>query len=218
MRKFGIVLAAGVALIAGGACAQDAAAGNPLEAAFDKLCVATHADGAGVIAAADADGWQPAPESVTNAPAFRESVAQMSPEDLQARTRVDGNRRLTVITGHGSLPMGADGALKLNFCSVGMDGMPGAAVRADMRGKLGFDPVHSDDTSDLYAFSEHDGSRDPFKGEDVDAVKKAGTSGQAVAGGCGGRTGQCVDRLRGSHGGGEIAATRREDPGRLRLS
>ena len=74
--------------------------------------------------------------------------------------------------------MGADGALKLNFCSVGMDGMPGAAVRADMRGKLGFDPVHSDDTSDLYAFSEHDGSRDPFKGEDVDAVKKAGTAGK----------------------------------------
>jgi hypothetical protein len=173
MRKFGIGLAAAVALAAGGACAQD----NPLETAFDKLCVATHADGAQVIAAAEADGWQPAPESVTNAPAFRQSVAQLSPQDLQARTRLDGKRRLIVLTGKGSLPMGADGALKLNFCSVGMDGMPGAAVRADMRGKLGFDPVHSDDASDLYAFSEHDGSRDPFKGDDVDGVKKAGAAG-----------------------------------------
>ena len=178
MRKIGIVLAAGVALAAGGACAQDQAAGNPLETAFDKLCVATHADGAKVTAAADADGWQPAPESVTNAPAFRQSVAQLDPQDLQARMRQDGERRLIVLTGKGSLAMGPDGALKLNFCSVGMDAMPGAAVRADMRAKLGFDPVHSDDTSDLYAFSEHDGSRDPFKGDDVDAVKKAGTAGK----------------------------------------
>lgn len=177
MRVIGIVLAAGVVAAAGGAWAQDSAPGNPLETAFDKLCVATHADGAKVTAAADADGWQPAPDSVTNAPAFRQSVAQMSPEDLQARTRVDDKRRLTVITGHGSLPMGADGALKLNFCSVGMEGMPGAAVRADLKGRMGFDPVHSDDASDLYAFAEHDGSKTPFKGEDVDAIKKAGTSG-----------------------------------------
>ena len=92
MRKIGIVLAAGVALAAGGACAQDQAAANPLEAAFDKLCVATHADGARVIAAADADGWQPAPDTVTNAPAFRQSVAQLDPQDLQARMHQDGER------------------------------------------------------------------------------------------------------------------------------
>ena len=177
MRMIGVWLAAGVALAAGGAQAQALVTENPLEAAFDRLCVATHADGAHVTAQADADGWQPAPDSVTNAPAFRQSVAQMSPEGLQARTKLDGQRRLVVITGTGSLPMGADGALKLNFCSVGMDGMPGEAVRTDMHGKLGFDPVHSDDASDLYAFAEHGGSRTGFKGEDVDAIKKAGASG-----------------------------------------
>jgi hypothetical protein len=177
MRTIGLALAAGVLLAAGGACAQEAAAPNPLEAAFDKLCVATHADGAQVVAAADADGWQAAPESVTNAPAFRQSVAQMSPQNLQARTKMDGQRRLVILTGTGSLPMGPDETLKLNFCSIGMEGMPGEAVRTDVRGKLGFDPVHTDDASDLYAFTEHDGSRDPFKGADLDAIKKAGASG-----------------------------------------
>ena len=177
MRKFGIVLAAGVALAAGGACAQDAAVANPLEAAFDKLCVATHADTARVVAAADADGWQPAPESMTDAPAFRQSVAQLSPQGLQARTRLDGERRMRVLTGQGSLPMGPDSTLKLNFCAIGMDNMPSAPVRADMRGKIGFDPAHSDEGADLYAFSEHDGARTPFKGEDLEAIKKAGAEG-----------------------------------------
>jgi hypothetical protein len=173
MRMIGIGLAAGVVLAAGAASAQE----NPLEAAFDRLCVATHAEGARVVAAADADGWQAAPDSVTGAPAFRQSVAEMSPENLQARTKMDGKNRMIVLTGAGSLPMGAGAALKLNFCSVGMEGMPGAAVRADMKGRMGFEPVHSDDASDLYAFAERDGTKTPFKGDDVDAIKKAGTSG-----------------------------------------
>ena len=162
-----------MSLAAGGANAQD----NPLEKAFNHLCIDHHADTAAVMATADAEGWKPAPESTTGDPDFRKSVEMLTPENLQARTLVADGKALVVMAGQGTLPIAQDEKLKVNFCAVGVDAMPADAVKADMRGQLGFAPVQSDPDTDLYAFTETNGQRAPFQATDSDAAKKAGEAG-----------------------------------------
>ncbi len=168
-----IVTILGAAFAAGGAHAQSGA--SHLEQAVERLCVAGHADQARVLALAAADGW------ADTGPATNDFTKTMGNEIIGTpveRTKVDGDKTMALVVGRGYVPGPNGERIGTNFCAVGEPGVSNAELRAVVAQTLGFAPVQSDATSDLYVFSEEGGARTPFTAQQSGDALKAAEAGK----------------------------------------
>ncbi|HEX2559928.1 hypothetical protein [Phenylobacterium sp.] len=111
--------AAAIALAAALAAATPAAA-EPLFATFERLCVATAADGKASLAAADAEGWMPLPKTLMDSLNTSEDFKL---EDGRLKTGADG--MFFMMYGGGERRIGWD-KLNIRMCAIGA--MPGDAA------------------------------------------------------------------------------------------
>ena len=160
--KHVLMLAAAAAALSMASTAQ--AAQDPMIALVDHLCVANHGNLDRVRAAAMAEGWKSAPPGMVMAP-----VPMLDTSSILVKG--EGDAQILLVTGTGLFP--GEGRVGVNSCGVAQAGPDVAAVKAALHSRLGFAPIVSDATIDLYGFSEKDGANHPFTVQQDDEAKAA---------------------------------------------